>query len=52
MSAEKYGHLTGASKATATRDLVQLQKLGLLVATGQGRATRYWVNVPGWAFAP
>ncbi len=52
MSAEKYGHLTGASKATATRDLVQLQKLGLLVTTGQGRGTRYWVNVPGWAFAP
>ncbi len=52
MSAEKYGHLTGASKATATRDLVQLQTLGLLVTTGQGRGTRYWVNVPGWAFAP
>jgi Fic family protein len=52
MSAEKYGHLTGASKATATRDLVQLQKLGLLVTTGQGRATRYWVNLPGWASTP
>lgn len=52
MSAEKYGHLTGASKATATRDLVQLQKLGLLVTTGQGRGTRYWVNVPGWASTP
>jgi Fic family protein len=48
MSAEKYGHLTGASKATATRDLVELERAGLLAATGQGRATRYWVNVPGW----
>lgn len=48
MTAEKYGNLTGASKATATRDLAQLQKAGLLVATGQGRGTRYWVNVPGW----
>jgi Fic family protein len=48
MSAEKYGHLTGTSKATATRDLAQLLRAGLLVTTGQGRATRYWVNVPGW----
>ncbi|MEO6065320.1 MAG: Fic family protein [Lysobacterales bacterium] len=48
MSAEKYGHFTGASKATATRDLVDLEHAGLLLVTGQGRATRYWVNVPGW----
>lgn len=52
MSAEKYSNLTGISKATATRDLGELQKAGLLVATGQGRATRYWVNVPGWATGP
>lgn len=52
MSAEKYSNLTGISKATATRDLGELQKAGLLVATGQGRATRYWVNVPGWATVP
>lgn len=49
MTAAKYGHITGASKATATRDLSELQKAGFLVATGQGRATRYWVNVPGWS---
>lgn len=49
MTAEKYGRLTGTSKATATRDLGELQKAGLLVATGQGRGTRYWVNVPGWS---
>jgi Fic family protein len=48
MTAEKYSNLTGASKATATRDLVQLLETGLLVATGRGRGTRYWVNVPGW----
>jgi Fic family protein len=48
MTAEKYGNLTGASKATATRDLVQLQGKGVLVTSGQGRGTRYWVNVPGW----
>ena len=51
MSAEKYGNLTGASKATSTRDLGELLKFGLLVATGQGRGTRYWVNVPGWSLS-
>lgn len=49
MSAEKYGNLTGASKATATRDLADMLRAGLLVASGQGRGTRYWVNVPGWS---
>ena len=49
MSAEKYGHLTGTSKATATRDLAQLQRAGLLVTIGQGRATRYRINIPGWS---
>jgi Fic family protein len=49
MTAEKYVSLTGASKATATRDLAHMQKAGLLVVTGQGRGTRYWINVPGWS---
>lgn len=49
MSAEKYGNLTGASKATATRDLSDLLGAGLLVASGRGRGTRYWLNVPGWS---
>jgi Fic family protein len=48
MSAEKYGRLTAASKATATRDLRQLLDAGVLAETGQGRATRYWINLPGW----
>jgi Fic family protein len=48
LTAEKYAHLTGASKATATRDLTDLAKAGVLITTGQGRGTRYWVNVPGW----
>ena len=49
MSAEKYSHLTGASKSTATRDLVALQQAGLLVTTGRMKGTRYWPNLPGWA---
>ncbi len=44
MSAEKYSGITGASKATATRDLRQLLEAGLLKETGQGRGTRYWLN--------
>lgn len=49
MRAEKYANLTGTSKATATRDLTDLAQAGLLVTTGQGRGTRYWINLPGWA---
>ena len=46
MSAEKYGNLTGASKATATRDLTDLALRGVLRKTGQGRGTRYWLDAP------
>lgn len=48
MSAEKYRRLTGTSKSTATRDLTEMFAAGLLIATGQKKSTRYWVNVPGW----
>jgi Fic family protein len=48
MSADKYAKTTGASKATATRDLAGLLAAGLVWTTGQGRATRYYINVPGW----
>jgi Fic family protein len=49
MSADKYSHLTAASKATATRDLTEMVNAGLLVRTGQLKSTRYWLNIPGWA---
>jgi Fic family protein len=49
MSAEKYRRLTNTSKSTATRDLTEMLAAGLLVATGQMKSTRYWVNIPGWA---
>ncbi len=48
LSAEKYCKITGASKATATRDLADLLTKGLLRASGVGKATRYQVNVPEW----
>lgn len=51
LNAEKYVRLTGASKATATRDLAALLQHGLLRVQGSGKATRYQVNVPEWGHA-
>lgn len=48
MTADKYSKITGTSKATATRDLTELQQHGLLTVIGVGKATRYAVNVEGW----
>jgi Fic family protein len=48
MSTDKYAKITGASKATAARDLANLAEHGLLRIEGLGKATRYVVNVPGW----
>ena len=45
MSAKKYILMTGASKATATRDLQDLADKGVFVPFGGGRSTRYKVNV-------
>lgn len=46
LSAGKYCSLTGASPATARRDLAELVALGALLRTGERRGTRY-----GLAFA-
>jgi Fic family protein len=45
MNAKKYSSLTGASKATATRDLQHLRDLGIFVAEGGGRSVRYRINL-------
>ncbi|MCS6287333.1 MAG: Fic family protein [Nitrospira sp.] len=45
MSAKKYMVITGASKATATRDLQDLADKGVFVPTGSGRSTHYKVNL-------
>ena len=49
LSAGKYSSITGASPATATRDLADLVALRALVRTGQVRGTRYWLpfSAPG-----
>lgn len=41
MTAKKYTNLTSASRATATRDLVDLVKKGALKSVGQGRSVSY-----------
>ena len=48
LNVEKYLKMTDASKATATRDLSDLVRRGLLHASGRGKALRYHVSVPGW----
>lgn len=45
ISAKKYMVMTGASKATATRDLQNLFELGALKPTGSGRNVRYELNL-------
>ena len=41
MNARKFVALTGVAKATATRDLQHLTRLGAPVPTGGGPGTRY-----------
>jgi hypothetical protein len=49
LNAEKYMKVTGALKATATRDLAHLVSQDLLWSAGQGKALSNHANVPGWA---
>ncbi len=46
LSASNYQTITGASSATASRDLSDLVRKGALRRTGRGRHTRYWLNAP------
>lgn len=48
MSTKKYENMTGTSRATASRELLELEGLGLLEQAGAGRSTRYYVKLPGW----
>ena len=48
LNADKYMKMTSTSKATATRDLADLVKNGLLRSTGQGKAVRYYVAIASW----
>ena len=44
LSAENYISITGASRATATRDLQDLVDKGMLIRTGALKGTRYHLN--------
>ena len=48
MSTKKYENVTGTSRATASRELIDLEAMGLLQQVGGGRSTRYYVRLPGW----
>jgi Fic family protein len=45
LSAENYISITGAARATATRDLQDLVNKGVLVRTGALKSTRYHLNI-------
>jgi Fic family protein len=45
LSAENYISITKTSRATATRDLVDLLDKGALIKTGQLKHTRYYLNI-------
>ena len=52
LSAGKYMSITGASPATATRDLTDFVSKGALVRTGELRYARYDLAIPKRAVAP
>jgi Fic family protein len=45
LSAENYISMTGAARATATRDLQDLVDKGVLIRTGALKSTRYHLNI-------
>ncbi len=45
LSAENYIAITKVSRATATRDLIDLVEKGALVKKGELRHTRYYLNL-------
>lgn len=44
MSTRKYESIAKTSRATASRELIQLEAFGLLEQSGAGRSTRYRVK--------
>lgn len=44
LSSKNYQTITGASPATAGRDLSELVALGAMIRTGVGKGSRYWLN--------
>lgn len=49
MTTRKHEQISQTSKPTAARDLTNLEQLGLLQRVGEGRSTRYYPAIDGWA---
>jgi Fic family protein len=52
LTLRKYVGMTGASRATAWRDINDLLGKSLILPGGVGRATYYNLAIPGWAWSP
>jgi Fic family protein len=48
MNTRKYESVGGTSRATASRELIELENMGILEKVGAGRSTRYYPSIPGW----
>ena len=48
LTTRKYVSIAGVSRATAYRDLAALVEAGMLASCGQGKRTRYSINLEGW----
>ena len=48
MSTKKYESIAATSRATASRELLELEAMELLEQVGVGRSTRYYVKLAGW----
>jgi Fic family protein len=49
MTTRKHERIAQTSTPTAARDLIELERLGLLTRYGDGRSTRYYPAMEGWA---
>ena len=48
LTTRKYVSIAGVSRATAYRDLAALVEAGMLASHGQGKRTRYFIDLEGW----
>ena len=49
MTTRKHQGVAQTSTPTAASDLIELEQLGLLTRVGDGRSTRYYPAIEGWA---
>ena len=49
MTTRNHEQISQTSTPTAARDLIELERLGLLKRQGEGRSTRYYPAIEGWA---